>query len=555
MVKYIDDPEVPYLKWEIGPEVPDEQYQYFRSGILDMHRYASSLGLPPLPDYATFYVYHDPESAARTLARLERRRLEDARQKFAGDGWAGLAGLEPADEDSGWIMVNLLAYVKYPETWIYMRTAAHELSHVYQYTLQKHGRFDTTHQEVRVIGPAWMQEGFATFHSERALAMGGVVPYEQSRQKLIRQSRQVDVQLEETETYDGLSAGPGRYDMAAMASELLAAKAGEEALISFWTLLGPDTPWREAFEAAFGITVEEFYPLFEEHRADGFPELDLPDIAPRTPLATADREALAALYYATGGVYWEKNDNWLTDEPGSNWHGVTADREGYVTILNLRDNRLSGELPPELGNLSRLKELRLRDNQLNGEIPPELGNLFNLEVLSLVRNRLSGAIPPGLGNLAVLKELSIWGNELNGEIPSTLANLSLLRHFSVGVNELTGEIPSWLGDLPGLRTIHLSENQLTGAIPDNLAKLTDVVYFNVNRNRLTGDIPSWLADFPLRQLFLNDNQLTGDIPNGLSDLPDLEWLWLGGNSLSGCVPGALRDIPNHDMDRLGLPDC
>ena len=546
---------MPYLKWEVGPEVPSEQFQYSRRGIVDMHRYASSLGLPPLPGYATFYLYHNPESAARTLARLERRRLEDARQKFVHDGWAGVAGLEPEDEDSGWIMFNLLAFVRHPEPRRYMRVAAHELSHVHQYTLQEYGHYDTTHQEVRVIGPAWIQEGFATFHSDRALAMGGVVPYEQSRQKLIQQSRQVDVQLEETETYDGLRAGPGRYDMAAMASELLAAKAGEEALISFWRLLGPDTPWREAFQAAFGMTVEEFYPLFEEHRDDGFPELGLPDIAPRALLASADREALAALYDATGGVYWEKNDSWLTGEPGSNWHGVTADREGHVTVLDLRDNRLSGELPPELGNLSRLRELRLGDNQLNGEIPPELGNLFNLEVLSLVRNRLSGSIPPSLGNLAFLKELGIWGNALNGEIPSTLANLSLLISFSVGVNELTGEIPSWLGDLPDLQSIHLSENQLTGAIPDNLAKLTKVRYFNVNRNRLTGEIPSWLAGFPLRQLYLNDNQLTGDIPNRLTDLPDLEWLWLGGNSLSGCVPGALRDIPNHDMDRLGLPDC
>ena len=546
---------MPYLKWEVGPGVSGEQFQYFRRGILDMHRYATSLGLPPLPDYSMFYVYHDPESAARTLARLERRTFEDARQIVADDGWRGRSGLELENEDSGWIMVNLLAYVRYPEPRLHMRTAAHELSHVYQYTLQRHGRFDTTHQEVRVIGPAWMQEGFATFHSERALAMGGVVPYEQSRQELIGQSQRVDVQLVETETYDGLRAGPGRYGMAAMASELLAAKAGEEALISFWELLGPDTPWQEAFEAVFGMTVEEFYPLFEEHRADGFPELDLPDIAPRTPLAAVDREALAALYDATGGVYWEKNDNWLTDEPGSNWHGVTADREGYVTLLDLRDNRLSGELPPELGNLSRLREWSLRDNQLNGEIPPELGNLFHLEVLSLERNRLSGPIPPSLGNLAVLTNLRIWGNELHGEIPPALANLSVLRRFVVGANELTGEIPSWLGDLPYLSSIYLGGNKLTGVIPDNLAKLTDVTYFNVNRNRLTGDIPSWLADFPLRQLYLNDNQLTGDIPSGLSDLPDLEWLWLGGNSLSGCVPGALRDIPNNDMDRLGLPDC
>ena len=546
---------MPYLKWEIGPEVLDEQFQYLRNGILDMHRYAASLGLPALPGYATFYIYHDPESAASTLARLERRRLEDARQRFADVEWLGLAGLEPADEGSGWITVNLLGFERYPESWAHMRLAAHELSHVYQYTLQKHGRFDTTHQEVRVIGPAWMQEGFAEFQSDRALAMGGVVSYEQSRHQLIRQSNRVDVQLRETETYDGLRAGPGRYYMAAMASELLAAKAGEEALISFWGLLGPNRPWQEAFEAAFGMTVEEFYPLFEKHRADGFPELDLPDIAPWAPLATADREALAALYDATGGVNWENNDNWLTDEPGNKWHGVTTDREGYVTVLYLRDNQLSGELPAELGNLSRLRELRLRDNRLSGEIPPELGNLSNLEVLSLVRNRLSGPIPPSLGNLATLKKLSIWGNELNGEIPSALANLSELTHFSVAVNELTGEIPSWLGGLPYLRSIHMGENRLTGAIPDNLAKLTNVDYFNVNRNRLTGDIPSWLADFPLGQLYLNDNQLTGEIPKGLSDLPDLEWLWLGGNSLSGCVPGALRGIPNNDMGRLGLPNC
>ena len=96
------------MKWEIGPEVPDDSIFYVlpEAALLTMHRYASSLGLPPLPDYATFYVYHDLESAARTIARLERRRLEDARQKFANDGWAGLAGLDPANEDSGWIMAN-----------------------------------------------------------------------------------------------------------------------------------------------------------------------------------------------------------------------------------------------------------------------------------------------------------------------------------------------------------------------------------------------------------------------------------------------------------------
>ena len=532
----------------------EEQFQYFRAGIFDMHRYASSLNLPPLPDDATFYLYSDRDLAVRTFARVERRSLEDARQRFDSGDWAALAGLEPKNERSGWILVNLQAFGNL-ESWSYMGIAAHELSHVYQYALQRHGRFDTTHKEVRVIGPAWMQEGFATFHPSRSLAMGGVVPYQQSRHRLIRQSQRVDVELEDTETYDGLRAGPGRYDMAAMASELLAAKAGEEALITFWTLLGPDTSWQEAFETTFGMTVDEFYPLFEEHRSAGFPKLDLPDIEPRIPLAEADREALIALYESTGGANWENRDNWLSDEPGNRWHGVRTDADGRVTMLDLRDNRLNGEIPLELVNLLNLRELMLQDNQLRGGIPPELGEISNLEVLDLRDNRLNGEIPPELGNLTNLIRLHISRNGLSGEIPSRLSNLTRLTSFALGGNQLTGEIPAWLGDMTNLRNLHLSENRLTGGVPDNLSNLTHVQYFNINRNRLSGEIPEWLADFPLRQLFLNDNRFTGEIPEELTESTELEWLWLAGNDLTGCVPATLREVPENDLHRLGLPDC
>ena len=578
-VWYFDDPEVPYLKWEVGPEVPEEQYQYLRTGILDMHRYASSLNLPSLPDDATFYLYSDRELAAKTMARVERRRLEVARQRFNDDGWAGLAGLEPANEHSGWIMVNLQAYIRYPESWRYMRTAAHELSHVYQYTLQSHGWFDTTHKEVRVIGPAWMQEGFATWQADRALAMGGIVPYEQSRERLVRQSQRVDVELEDTETYDGLRAGPGRYDMAAMASELLAAEEGEESLITFWTLLGPDTTWQEAFETAFGMTIDEFYRMFEEHRTAGFPKLELPDIAPRIQLADADRDALAALYKSTGGRDWTNKDNWLSDEPGNHWHGVTTNANGHVTVLDLRGNRLNGQLPPELGalvylrelrlegnllqgaipselgDLANLEEIRLRDNLLKGEIPPELGQLSDLEILYIWNNQLSGPIPAELGYLPKLREFLAWSNQFTGEIPPSIANATELTHFAVGGNRLTGEIPSWFGNLTNLRELHLPNNQFTGTIPSEFARLTEMRYFNVAANRLTGQIPPWLGELPLIRLYLNDNQFTGEIPQELVELGELEWLWLGGNDLTGCLPTALHDVPENDLGRLGLADC
>ena len=53
-----------------------------------------------------------------------------------------------------------------------------------------------------------------------------------------------------------------------------------------------------------------------------------------------------------------------------------------LNSLTLQDNQLTG-IPPEIGNLTSIKEMNLLDNQFTGEIPPELGNLTNLEELSM----------------------------------------------------------------------------------------------------------------------------------------------------------------------------
>ena len=69
-----------------------------------------------------------------------------------------------------------------------------------------------------------------------------------------------------------------------------------------------------------------------------------------------DREALGVLYNATDGPKWGNNWNWLTDKPLGEWYGVDTDDNGRVTGLSLYENQLSGEIPPELGNLTNLVE-------------------------------------------------------------------------------------------------------------------------------------------------------------------------------------------------------
>ena len=239
-----------------------------------------------------------------------------------------------------------------------------------------------------------------------------------------------------------------------------------------------------------------------------------------------DRAVLVALYEATVGSGWTKNDNWLTNAPLYAWHGVRTDASGRVKRLYLPYNGLTGEIPPELGNLANLEQLWLYGNGLMGEIPPELGNLANLEWLYLDSNALMGEIPPELGNLANLKGLYLADNRLTGEIPPELGNLANLEGLDLHYNGLMGEIPPELGNLANLKGLYLADNRLTGEIPPELGDLAN-----------------------LESLYLGDNGLTGEIPSELGDLANLEGLYLDYNGLTGVIPPAFSDLPN--LKRFG----
>ena len=51
---------------------------------------------------------------------------------------------------------------------------------------------------------------------------------------------------------------------------------------------------------------------------------------------------MIALYNAANGPGWKNSENWLSDAPLDQWHGVVADCDGSVIGLNLGDNQLTG---------------------------------------------------------------------------------------------------------------------------------------------------------------------------------------------------------------------
>ena len=99
-----------------------------------------------------------------------------------------------------------------------------------------------------------------------------------------------------------------------------------------------------------------------------------------------DRAALLVLYRATDGANWTDSTNWRSNEPLSEWHGVSTDGQGRIEELRLSANGLAGMIGAELGVLTRLTGLYLNDNELSGTIPPELENLRPLLQVFDIRN-------------------------------------------------------------------------------------------------------------------------------------------------------------------------
>ena len=313
-----------------------------------------------------------------------------------------------------------------------------------------------------------------------------------------------------------------------------------------------------------------------------------------TGSSNPERAVLTALYDAAAGQDWKTNDGWLSDGPLDKWQRVATDENGQVTGLDLGANRLNGEIPTELGDLSNLKLLYLSDNNLTGALPQSLTGISGLESFRFHNN--SGLCAPideafqtwlhgiaeiygsscapedSLEDREVLVQLynaldgENWNNNANwltelpirqwhGVINDASGRVTRLLLES---NGLAGEIPKELGSLSNLKRLELGNNDLTGEIPRELGNLSDLETLLLlgSTSRLTGGlsggIPKELGTLSkLEALNLKFNQLAGEIPTELGNLTSLETLLLDYNRLSGEIPAELGSLSNLTRLMLG----
>ncbi len=219
-------------------------------------------------------------------------------------------------------------------------------------------------------------------------------------------------------------------------------------------------------------------------------------------------------------------------------------------------------LPPEIGQLTNLKELNIFCNTQSttymtatgkmehkniysgrelANLPPEIGQLASLTQLNLMGNRLT-SLPPEIGQLASLTQLNLMGNQLTS-LPPEIGQLTNLTCLYLNENLLT-ILPPEIGQLANLTYLYLNENLLT-SLPPEIGQLTSLTQLElshtIHRVGTRGQIYSGkvLVNLPpeigqlirLEQLTLRGNQL-GNLPPEIGQLTNLAQLDISGNQLT-----------------------
>ena len=247
-----------------------------RAGVLAMHDYLLGIGAPSIKRQVTIFVYHNLDSLAAEFKAITGRALAEdtvgpefvAGRSMVVSGGRWIARNKSSTDPAQTIPPGDLKSDLAGRLFRIFRSAASELP------------LHASDHQVPLAGPRWLSEGAFRYFTWQALRASGTESCDPTRGSYAHFRRSGGAPLSMGETSTGLYSLEEFGQFAFLAAELLAEQAGQGSLAAYYASLRPVTTWQEAFQTNFGTTVEEFYQLFEERRAAGFPQPHCPTLPP-----------------------------------------------------------------------------------------------------------------------------------------------------------------------------------------------------------------------------------------------------------------------------------
>jgi hypothetical protein len=217
--------------------------------------------------------------------------------------------------------------------------------------------------------------------------------------------------------------------------------------------------------------------------------------------------------------------------------------------IDVSNNDLTGQIPASLCENGELEEILMIYNSFSGQIPESLSQCRSLTRVRLGYNRLSGEVPAGLWGLPHVSLFDLFNNSFSGPISKTIASAANLSKLIIDMNNFDGNIPEEIGFLANLSEFSGSENRFNGSLPGSIVNLKELGSLDLHGNALSGDLPDGVNSWKkMNELNLASNAFSGNIPDGIGGMSLLNYLDLSNNRLSGKIPIGLQNLKLNKLN-------